>query len=247
MDSKTQNYLTMAGTCIATAQNPVHQPAWRGQEPSDFGEDLGTVVTNHAALVAKAALWDAATGGAGDAKATAETTLENTAYLLARACYNHFKKTGDLIGAGKVDYTKSDLVKLRAQELLTQTTAIRDLAQQAAAHPEAAGRGVTPARIATLTAAITAYTALMSAPRGQIVNRSALGKEIETETAALLSLLHDMDDLVIQFDTTPAGHLFMEAWKRSRIIVDSGGGHSRPGNGNEEPPPPPASPPAQPQ
>lgn len=241
MDSKTQNHLTMAATCIATAQNPIHQPVWQGQEPTDFGADLAKLAADHTALVAKAALWDAATGGAGDAKATAETALENTAYLLARACYNHFKKTGDLIGAGKADYTKTDLVKLRAQELLTQTTAIRDLAQQATAHPEAAGRGLTPARIAALTAAITTYTARMNAPRGQIVNRGALGKEIETDTAALLGLLHDMDDLVIQFDTTPAAHLFTEAWKRSRIIVDSGGGH-RNGSGNEEPPAPPASP-----
>ena len=36
----------------------------------------------------------------------------------------------------------------------------------------------------------------------------------------------DMDDLVLQFDGTDAGKRFIEAWKRARIIVDSGGGHS---------------------
>ena len=35
-----------------------------------------------------------------------------------------------------------------------------------------------------------------------------------------------MDDLALQFDGTDAGKRFIEAWKRARIIVDTGGGHS---------------------
>jgi hypothetical protein len=35
-----------------------------------------------------------------------------------------------------------------------------------------------------------------------------------------------MDDLVQQFDGTDASKRFIEAWKRVRIIVDTGGGHS---------------------
>ena len=44
--------------------------------------------------------------------------------------------------------------------------------------------------------------------------------------------------LVLQFDTTPTGHRFMEAWKRARIIVDVGGS-----NGGEEKPAPSPQPP----
>jgi hypothetical protein len=62
-------------------------------------------------------------------------------------------------------------------------------------------------------------------PRGQIVNRSTLLKEVDTDTADLLEQVADMDDLVLQFDGTDAGKRFIEAWKRARIIVDSGGGH----------------------
>ena len=72
----------------------------------------------------------------------------------------------------------------------------------------------------------------MNAPRGQIVNRSALLKEVETDAAALLEFVNDMDDLVLQFYTSLTGHRFMEAWKRARIIVDVGGS-----NGSEEKPP----------
>jgi hypothetical protein len=38
-----------------------------------------------------------------------------------------------------------------------------------------------------------------------------------------------MDDLTLQFDGTDAGKRFIEAWKRARIIVDTGGGHSNGG------------------
>jgi len=46
----------------------------------------------------------------------------------------------------------------------------------------------------------------------------------------------NLDDLALQFDGTDAGKRFIEAWKRARIIVDTGGGHSG------TPPTPPATP-----
>jgi len=104
---------------------------------------------------------------------------------------------------------------------------------------KAAGRGVTPARITTLTNAINAFTGVMNLPRGQIVNRSTLLKEVDTDTADLLEQVADMDDLVLQFDGTDAGKRFIEAWKRARIIVDTGGGHS---GTPPTPPTPPATP-----
>ncbi len=94
------------------------------------------------------------------------------------------------------------------------------------ADPGADTRGVTAARITALNAAITAYTAVMNTPRGQIVNRGALLKEVETDTAALLALVNDMDDLVAQFDGTEDGLRFIDAWRRARIIVDVCGGQA---------------------
>jgi hypothetical protein len=108
------------------------------------------------------------------------------------------------------------------------------------AKPGAAGRGVTPARITTLTNAINAFTAVMNLPRGQIVNRSTLLKEVDTDTASLMQQVADLDDLVQQFDSTDAGKRFIEAWKRARIIVDTGGGHGN--GGTPTPTPTPAAP-----
>ena len=179
------------------------------------------------------------TGGGGDASSAAETALENAAFILARALANHFKKNGDLDNLGKVDATKTDIVRLRKQVLLDKATAILNLASAAVSDPAAAGRGVTAARIATLTAAIAAFGKVMNTPRGQIVNKSALLREVETDTAALVQLATDMNDLALQFDGTNAGKRFIEAWKRARIIVDTGGGH---GNGGTPPTPPPTTP-----
>ncbi|MBI3415226.1 MAG: hypothetical protein HY043_07885 [Verrucomicrobia bacterium] len=146
MNLRLQNQLNMVGACITVAQSSDYKSVWNGNEPADFGTDIGTLQTNYGAVTAKAAQADAATGGAADAKAVAETTLEDAAFVLARALANHFKKSGDLDRHGKVDVSKSEIMKLRTQELVNKTTAIRDLGTAAVAETGAAGRGVTAAR-----------------------------------------------------------------------------------------------------
>lgn len=205
MNSRIQNQLTMVGSCITIANSSNHKPVWLGNEPADFGTDLTALQTDYGTLTAKAAQADAAAGGAADAKAASETALEDAAYVLARALV-HFKKTGNLTDRAKVDVSKSEIMKLRTQKLVDKTTVIRDLG----------------------TAAITAFSSVMNSPRGEIVNRSALLREVETDIAGLLEKTSDLDDLVLQFDGTEAGRLFNEAWKGARIIVDSGSGHSTP-------------------
>ena len=165
--------------------------------------------------------------------------MEDAAFILARALANHFKKTNNLEKLAQVDVTKSQIVQLRQQDLLDKTTAIRDLASATVAEPGATGRGATAARITTLTNAINAFTGVMNLPRGQIVNRSTLLKEVDTDTADLLEQVADLDDLVQQFDGTDAGKRFIQAWKQARIIVDTGGGHS---GTPPTPPTPPATP-----
>ena len=215
----------MVGACITVANSTDYKPVWTGNPPADFGTDMVQLQTGYGNVTVLAAQADAATGG-GDASAAAETALENAAFILARSLANHFKKNGDLDNLGKVNVTKTDIVRLRKQVLLDKATAILNLASAAVSDPNAAGRGVTAARIATLTAAIAAFGKVMNTPRGQIVNKSALLREVETDTAALVQLATDMDDLALQFDGTDAGKRFIEAWKRARNIVDSGGGHS---------------------
>jgi hypothetical protein len=238
MNIRLTNQINMVGACLTTANTPENKAVWNGNAPLDFTSDIATLATGYASVTAKAALANGASGGAGDVKAQAEATLEDAAFILARALANHFKKTNNLDKLAQVDVTKSKIVQLRQQDLLDKTIAIRDLAIATVGEPNAAGRGVTPARISALDNAINAFTAVMNLPRGEIVNRRTLLKEVDTDTADLLEQVADMDDLVQQFDGTDAGKRFIEAWKRARIIVDTGGGHS---NGDTPTPTPPAT------
>ncbi|MFN0066486.1 MAG: hypothetical protein ACKVYV_02520 [Limisphaerales bacterium] len=228
MNLRLQNQLNMVGACLSVAQSPAHKPVWEGRPPADFGPDLAELQADHAAILAKAAQAEAATGGAADAKAAAESALEDAAFVLARALAYHFKKTGDLDRLGKVDLTRSGIMKLRTQDLVNRATAIRDLAGEVVSSPDAGKRGITAARVTTLTAAIEVFSRLMNTPRGQIVNRGALLKELETDVASLLESARNLDDLVVQFDDSESGRRFIEAWRRARIIVDSGGGGAAP-------------------
>lgn len=227
----------MVGACIAVANNKDYKPIWNGQPPLDFTADFDDLSTAYDAVAAKAALVEKADGGATDMKAAAETALENDTYLLARALAIHFKKTGDLDNLAKVDLTKSGIQRLKTQDLRAKCIEIRDLGTLAAAQPDAAKRGVTAARITAVSDDITAFTAVMNAPRGQVVNRSTLLKEIDTDTAELLEKLSDLDDLVIQFDGAELGPRFIAAWQQARILIDLG--HS--GNGEDKPVPAPAA------
>ncbi len=121
-----------------------------------------------------------------------------------------------------MDVTKSGIQKLKAQDLASKATEIRDLGNAAVAQPDAAKRGVTAALITRVSDAIKAFSAVMNAPRGRIVNRSTLLKEIDTDTADLLEQLNDLDDLVIQFEDTDIGKRFIAAWQQARMIVDVG-------------------------
>ena len=241
MNIRLTNQINMVGACLTTANTNENKAVWNRNPPLDFTTDIAQLQSDYAAVIQKAALADGASGGAGDVKAQAETALEDAAFILARALANHFKKTNNLDKLAQVDVTKSQIVQLRQQDLLDKTTAIRDLGTATLPEPGAAGRGVTAARITTLTNAINAFAAVMSLPRGQIVNRSTLLKEVDTDTADLLEQVADLDDIVQQFDGTDAGKRFIQAWKQARIIVDTGGGHST-GGTPPTPPTPPATP-----
>ena len=68
---------------------------------------------------------------------------------------------------------------------------------------------------------------MIFADEAEVRQKNGVGRadQSETDTAALLELVSDMEDLVIQFDSTDLGQRFIESWKRAHIILDNGGGH----------------------
>ena len=76
--------------------------------------------------------------------------------------------------------------------------------------------------------AIALFDGLKNQPRGNIVNRSTIGREVETRVAGLMEDNADLDDLALQFDETEAGQQFIAAWKQAGIILDAGQGTPTP-------------------
>ena len=222
MNNILTNQLNTVAACINIAESALFKPVWDGQSPADFGADLALLKTGYGETIGIAALAGATITGGADAKDIAETLLEDLGFQLCRALANHHKKTGNLIDRAKVDIRIGVLQKLRDQALVTKSIEIRDLATVAKDETGASGRGITAARIAAYAAAITNFDALRSQPRGQIVNRSTYLRDLTTRIAALMEALHDLDDLVLQMDTTEAGRLFISAWNQARIILDAG-------------------------
>ena len=210
MTNRITNQLNMVGACIHVAENKDNKDVWTGHEPAEFEAGFGQIKTDYGKVTAIAASATGATGGVRDAKVDAETALEDSAFMVARALNVHFKKTGDVERRGKVNCHKTDIVQLTGQPLVAKAVEIRDIAAAAQSEQGAAGRGLTADRISALNAAIDKYQNVMNKPRGQIVNRSTLLKEIETSAADLVEQLHDLDDLILQFGGTDAGKQFIE-------------------------------------
>jgi hypothetical protein len=226
MNDELTNRIRTVKACISLAKVPEHRAVWDGNPPLAFAADLATLSTDTAAVEDIAARANSAAKGYADAKDEAEDKLETACFKTARALASHFKKSGDLTRLAKVDYKIGYYQKLRDQLLISAATDLITIGTAAAAEPGAADRGVTPALIAQLQTALNAFAGLDSAPRTGIVSRSALKKELEAKVADLMEQLEDLDDLVIQFDTTPAGLAFIAAWRKARIIVDGGHGPS---------------------
>jgi hypothetical protein len=212
----------MIGTCLTVADLPENKAVWQGHDPADFETDIATLGTDYGAAATLAAQLATASTGPADQKDIAETVLEQLTFKLCRALANHFKKTGNLTDRAKVAVRIGAIQKLRDQALVDFATAVRVLATTASTDPDASNRGITAAKIAALTAAIGNFDTLKNAPRGNIVNRASLRRELETHVAALIEAVTDLDDLAIQFDEDAAGRHFITAWKNARIIIDAG-------------------------
>jgi hypothetical protein len=219
----------MIGACILTLDSDEYKPIWTAHAPPAFASDFANLRSGYAAVLAKGAEADGAsrsTGGATDAKAAAATQLEESAFVTARALASHFRTTNDLLRLGKVNLTRTQINRMRSQELINRSTAIRDLAGIVVSEANAADRGITTERITSLSSAITDFSQLMNSPRVEMVNRGALLKELETDIAELMKTVENLDDLVLQFSSSEETTRFKEAWKRARIIVDNGTSHT---------------------
>jgi hypothetical protein len=237
MNAPLQNRLNMIGACVTFANDADNLAIWQNQAPLDLTADMATLVTLLTAASDIASQLAGAITGIAESKDAAETAIEDRSHLLARAVFNHCRKTGDLENGGRVNLSKSAIQRLRDQDLLATARDIRDIAQAKVAEPGAAGRGIIAAAITAVTGGIDAFAAVVNAPRSTIASRAALNRELTTRVAACMDHIRNVDDLGLQ-PTGPGAAEFISGWQQARPIVDAGSG---PGE-LPQPPPPPAPP-----
>ena len=233
MNLKISTQLKSVRACLKIAENPDYKPIWTSAPPADFRTLIAELAAETDAVTARAALADAATAGTMDAKAAAESALEESTFVLARALAVHFRRTGDFERRGKVEISRSELIKLRNEDLVNRATAIRDLAAAVVGETGADNRGITAERVEAQSRALDAFREASPGPRGQIANRGAILREVEVAMAGLMQTLDDLDDLILQFGDTAAGRRFIDAWRRARTLVDPGGTPNAPGSEDE--------------
>ncbi len=181
MNDKQTNHIGTVKACIRLANLQENRAVWDGKPPLAFKADLATLTTDCATAEEIAARANSAAKGYADAKEEAEDKLEKACFKTARALASFFKKSSDLARLAKVDYKIGYYQKLRDQHLITAATDLITIGTAASSEPGATDRGVTPALIAQLQTALTAFTGVDAAPRTGIVSRSAFNLESAVE------------------------------------------------------------------
>jgi hypothetical protein len=176
--------------------------------------DLTTLITEADALITGKV--QSSVGATKDKAAIKKELCEKLRqYMSGARAYAKRQKDNTLFQ--RFNFTKSQLEKLRDEQLPNTATAIITALTPLAANPATL---VTPARLTELQNLITAFNAASDTPRAIIVDRSAYTQQLEPkldETDALLK--EQLDEYMREFETTDPQ--FFLGYRGSRVIVDN--------------------------
>ncbi len=165
-------------------------------------------------------------------KLVSKTDLSQITAITGGQIYAYAAKTGNNALKDAVDFSASQLKKLKDGEIAARCQTIHDLG---VANKDAlADYGVTTAKLAELQTAINDYVQSAPKPRSAITDRATVKANIRNYFAqADAILVEQMDKLV---ETLIEDHPdFVQTYKNARIIVDQK--TKSKGNGNGENPP----------
>lgn len=252
MTSYTNNRLISFRARLQCLDEPGHRLVWEGQPPAIFGNKVGLIRTQLAALIADTTAQSTPITGTAAQKEAAETALENAAHALGRMVVLYAHDHQNEVLAHKFDVPLGHWRKLRDEPLLERA---RLLAEEAAAliaqDPTGAlDYSITPGALAPYQAKVDAFAATIVAPHQSIAHRSVLTASIPEQVRALSRLFENIEDILPQF-TTPAGLAFAAAYRSSAPIINRGHRYETPdddipesetGTGTSATPPGPADP-----
>ncbi|MFZ4766922.1 MAG: hypothetical protein ACOYMN_18370 [Roseimicrobium sp.] len=182
-----------------------------------------------ATIAAKAGKQTAPTGGAAEEKAQVREDLEDKILEVGDQLAAFAAVTADVGLAAQVDFTRSAVVKLSADDL--GTTAKRVSAAAAAHLAALADYGIDQADVTELASLTTAFDGAKSAPRNAIIERAAETATLPEVINGTTDILRDrLDKLMTRYRKTQP--VFYAGYQSARVVVTRGG------NGGAPPEPP---------
>jgi hypothetical protein len=208
-------------------------PIWKDQTPEIFTTKHGDALAMVAVIEEAAKKQEAGLGGLTDEKDREETELEDAAFMVSQALVQWFSDHQQETEAGQVALTKSAWKSLRDQQLLAKSQLVIDHATAITTGPgaaDAAKYGITPAAVTSLTKERKDFADIVNAPGAAQAVRKALTKGFRPAFSLIEKKFGELDALIIQFGTTPAGNSMIAAWNDARIQKGNNGSTSAPAN-----------------
>lgn len=243
MNSRISNYITSFRTRFACLDLPANRPVWEGQKPQAFTAKAALARQALEVLAKAAAAQSTITTGSAADKQRGEEALEDGAHTVAQALAAWAQDHGDLTLAHKYDQPLSHWRRMRDEELLQQARLLESTVTGVLSLPQAADFGLDTDAVNRLRTEIADYEAFIVAPQETIAGRSVLTKSLEDQTRALVRLFDQMEALLPQFNKTPEGAAFTQAFLASSQIIRRGHrfAPASPTPAETSPPPPPSS------
>lgn len=234
MKDTLSNKLASFQSTLAVALDERNQPLWLYQSPAAFGEGIAAARTAVAGLASAGAEQSVPVTGATDVLRGLRARFESALHPLARATFRCLGKLGRTEEAAKVDLTPTSLHNARAVALAGLGETVLELAEPLT-HPVTGGQpapgekyGVTPALVGQVDDLWNRYSTAVGAPAGARAHRKALTDALPAQFATVEEQFAELDDLIVQINTTAAGQRFVDAWFNARRVVDTGRRANRP-------------------
>jgi hypothetical protein len=177
------------------------------------------------------------TPDAAGEKRLARNLLGDTAAEIAAAVFAYAEENDDAELAGRVDFSRSDIIQGRDTAVVARCREIHAAATEHLA--DLADAGVTAAKLTALKKQTDAFEGLQTKPRQNQAKRSAATRLMPTLINKADRVVNRrLNKLVVQFKATAPE--FYNAYQTAVSIVDAGTGHGTNGkaNGNGSTPAP---------
>lgn len=228
MKNEFANRLGSFQTALGILQDPKRKAIWFQLNPVIFTDKVTAALAAVGALETFCQQQGIIPVGPAQDKGREEKLLDDLAHSLARALVTWFTDQKDLTSAAEVDFTPSDWLRFRDEDLLGKARLVRDLANGVIAGPktaDAAKYDITADSVKVVDDEITAYAKFITAPQQAQSDRHSLTRQLRVRFSAVDDMMVQIDDLILRFNGTADGQAMIAAYQAARIIRNLGTRH----------------------